>query len=333
MVTRLLRLLDTPLGRVARYGLSLGLLAWFAWRIDWRQFAGATDRIALPTALVAFFIVGLTYPLHAWRWRCLLRAQHIPLSYRWSHAVTWIGQFYNAFLLGGIGGDAARIFYLCRDVPDRRAAALSTIVIDRAIGLAALMSLAAFAMLAKFGTIAHDERLRWVFIGAVTVSAGIAATAIVIARLDPARWPLFLQRMLGEKRLVSLTDLLARLRAAPGEHVRCLAAAYGIWLGEFVATWLFARAVGLPMPFLETCIATAVAYAATGLPISVGGHGVREGALLLTLGLFGLVPESGIGHDRALLIALQMAGCTILWSLFGGLWALGARRLVPPPGA
>ena len=118
---RLATLLATPAGRAARYLVSLTLLGLLVHRLDWRQLSALRGQFSLPLAFAALLIAGSTYPLHAWRWWLLLRAQGLPLSFHWSHVVTWIGQFYNAFLLGGIGGDAARVFYLVRDAPAQRA--------------------------------------------------------------------------------------------------------------------------------------------------------------------------------------------------------------------
>jgi hypothetical protein len=102
-----------------------------------------------------------------------------------------------------------------------------------------------------------------------------------------------------------------------------------IWLLDFIAVWLLARAIGLPLPFLETCIAMSVAYAATVLPISVGGHGIREGALLATLAAFGLLATVA-AQNLAPLLALLVWAVTVFWSLFGGLVVLAAPRLLPP---
>jgi hypothetical protein len=72
-----------------------------------------------------------------------------------------------------------------------------------------------------------------------------------------------------------------------------------------------------------------VAYAATALPISVGGHGVREGALLTTLATFGLLATPEL-HERGVLLALLVWATTIFWSLFGGLFVLAAPKILPP---
>ena len=105
-----------------------------------------------------------------------------------------------------------------------------------------------------------------------------------------------------------------------------------IWLLDFISVWLLARGVGLPLPFDDVCLAMSVAYAATVLPVSVGGHGVREGAMLGMFALLGLLPGDD-ARQRALLLALMVWALTVLWSLVGGLVLVFARRWRPAPVA
>jgi uncharacterized membrane protein YbhN (UPF0104 family) len=325
---RLLAFLATPAGRAARYLISFALLVFLVRRADWALLSNLRGQFSLPLTLVALLLSGIVYPLHAWRWWLLLRAQGIPLSLHWTHVVTWIGQFYNAFLLGGIGGDAARVFYLLRDAPSQRAGGLATLVIDRAMGLIVLMALAAFALAAKTAALAAEPRLRWLFIAALTITIGGALASALLLAIAPSRWPAPLRSLLGPARIGALTELLARVRHAPREHIEAIFVSIAIWLIPFAAVWLLARAVGLPLPFLESCVAMSVAFAATALPISVGGHGVREGALLATLAAFGLLTTPA-AHERAALLAVLVWATTVFWSLVGGLVLLVARRLLP----
>jgi uncharacterized membrane protein YbhN (UPF0104 family) len=103
---------------------------------------------------------------------------------------------------------------------------------------------------------------------------------------------------------------------------------YAIWLLDFLSVWLLARSVGLPLPFIEVSLAMSVAYAATVLPVSVGGHGIREGTLLGMLALLGLLPDDA-SRQLALLLAVLVWAVSVIWSLFGGIAALFARRLLP----
>ena len=128
LMRRILALLDTPAGRAARYACSALLVAVLVWSIDWREFAGLRGKFAAGPVALATLVAGVALPLHAWRWWLLLRAQGLTLTFGWAHRVTWIGNFYNAFLLGGLGGDAARAVYVCRDEPARQAAGLAATV-------------------------------------------------------------------------------------------------------------------------------------------------------------------------------------------------------------
>lgn len=323
-----MRFLDSRPGRILRALFSLGLLAWFVLAIDWSALGSASGRFAWGPTLAATALAGLAYPLLAWRWWILLRAQEVPLDGAWAHRLTWAGVFYSAFLPGGIGGDAVRAWAVCRDAPNHRAGGLAATAIDRGMGLVMLVATAAIALGARTEAWTRDAQLRGLFLAAATLSLVAAAGAALLLALPPGRWPSFLRRALGDSRWTVVEDLLTRIRATPGAHLAALGLSVVIWLLDFVAIWWLAAAVELPLPFLETCIAGCVAYAATVLPVSLGGHGVREGALLATLGLFGLVPAHGPQHERALLLAILVWAVTMVWSLAGGLVVLAGRGTV-----
>ncbi len=321
---RLLALLDTPAGRAARYACSALLVAALVWSIDWHQFSGLRGKFSLAPVTLATLVAGLTFPLHAWRWWLLLRAQGLTLSLHWAHVVTWIGNFYNAFLLGGLGGDAARAFYVCRDEPARQAAGLAATFFDRLLGLVVLLSLAAVTLLLKLETVARHAELRFLLVlcAALSLASGIAF--IVFCR-QPPPW---LAHRLGPIHSATLTAILVRAHSTPSALLSALALSYAIWLLDFVSVWLLAHSIGLPLPFIEVSLAMSVAYAATVLPVSVGGHGIREGALLGMLALLGLLPDDAT-RQLALLLAVLVCAVSILWSLVGGAAVVCARRLLP----
>ena len=341
---RLLALLDTPAGRAGRYACSALLVAALVGSIDWHQFSGLRGKFSLAPVAGATLVAGITFPLHAWRWWLLLRAQGLTLSLHWAHVVTWIGNFYNAFLLGGLGGDAARAFYVCRDAPtsphgmsippvsststaspvSASAAGLAATVLDRILGLVVLLSLAVVTLLLKLDTVARHTELRLLLVLCAALSVASVVACVFLCRRPPA----WLARCLGEQRTATLADIFIRARATPSVFLSALVVSYAIWLLDFLSVWLLARSVGLPLPFIEVSLAMSVAYAATVLPVSVGGHGIREGALLGMLALLGLLPDDA-SRQLALLLAVLVWAVSVIWSLFGGIAALFARRLLP----
>ncbi|HRE82486.1 MAG TPA: lysylphosphatidylglycerol synthase domain-containing protein, partial [Opitutaceae bacterium] len=154
---------------------------------------------------------------------------------------------------------------------------------------------------------------------------GTIAVTVLLAK-SPDQWPQWLRDSLGESLSGLISDFRRRTIAAPGVHLIAFGISVVVWLLDFISVWLLALGVGLPLPFFETCIAVSVAYASTALPISIGGHGVREGALLFVLGLFGLIGATGPDHERALILAVLVWAVTMIWSLFGGLVLVLTRQ-------
>ena len=321
---RLLALLDTPAGRAARYACSALLVAALVGSIDWPQFLALRGKFDGGLVALATLLAGLAFPLQAGRWWLLLRAQGLTLSLHWAHRATWIGNFYNAFLLGGLGGDAIRAFYLCRDAPARHAAGLAATVLDRVLGLVVLLSLAVLTLLLELDAVARHAELR-ILLVVCAVLAAASVVAFVFFCRQPPPW---LARRLGPTRTATLADILARAHSTP--VALALASSYAIWLLDFLSVWLLARSLGLSLPFIAVSLAMSVAYAATVLPISVGGHGIREGALLAMLALLGLLPDDA-SRQLALLLAVLVWATSVFWSLVGGAVLLLARPGRPSP--
>lgn len=326
MMRRFLAFFDTPAGRAARYGFSALLIAVFIWKIDWRQFAGLRGNFTPGLVILAALAAGITFPLHAWRWWLLLRAQGVGLSLHWAHVVTWIGNFYNAFLLGGLGGDAAKAFYLCRDATSHQAGGLAATLLDRVLGLIVLLSITLLTLVLKLDAVTPNAELRLLLGLCVALCLASVIGGLLLTRRPPA----WLGRWLGEKRVETLADILRRIAADRAAFGAALALSYLIWLLDFLAVWWLAQSVGLPLPFIDISLAMSVAYAATVLPISVGGHGVREGAMITMLGLLGFLPNDD-ARQRVLLLAVLVWAIGILWSLSGGVVLLFSRTRSATP--
>ena len=326
MTRRLFSFLDTPAGRAARYTFSALLVVLLVGSVNWRQFADLRGQFTFGPVALATLVAGVTFPLHAWRWWLLLRAQGVTLSLHWAHVVTWIGNFYNAFLLGGLGGDAAKAFYVCRDAPARAPAGLAATLLDRVLGLVVLLSITGLTLLLKLETVARHPELR-VLLGLCAALSLASVVAFVFACRRPPQW---LARWLGGAHTATLADILQRTGSSRGSLIAALALSYLIWWLDFVSVWLLARCIGFPLPFIEVSLAMSVAYAATVLPVSVGGHGIREGAMLGTFALLGLLPNDD-ARQHALLLAVLIWAIGVLWSLAGGLVLLFSRRSPSTP--
>lgn len=320
--------LHSRAGQVLRYALSAGVLAWLVARVDWGRLSGIRSLdwgLALPALLLA----GLAYPLQAWRWHLLLAAQGVVVTARWAHGVFWIGQFYNSFLPGGVAGDAVRFGYLWREHPKRKAAAAASLIADRLLGLAALFTLASSALGLHGWLTGGVAELQVLLAASVTTCALLVAVGWSATR---TRWwePLS-ARLLGAERAAALHDAALALGSRHATLAAAAVLSTAVWVVDFVSLWLLARSVGLDVGALGMTVAAAAAYVAASLPISIGGHGVREATLVGILALLGFTGADG----RVALLALAFWAVSVGWSLAGGLvyfLSLAAGWPVPPGG-
>jgi uncharacterized protein (TIRG00374 family) len=137
-----------------KYGIGFALLAYVVWS-NWEPKEGSgglglkdvfrPDRekhwgwYAL-AALFASISVGLTFI----RWYFLVRAQDLPFTLRDAFRLGLVGNFFNIFLPGSVGGDLVKAAFIARE-HERRTVAVSTVLIDRGVGLWGLIALPAVA--------------------------------------------------------------------------------------------------------------------------------------------------------------------------------------------
>ncbi len=295
--------LHSPVGRAARLTLSLGALVALLSFADWSAFAALRDRVDVALLLAGAALTALTYPLCAWRWWLLMRAQDFALPFNRAHAITWIGQFYNAFLPGGIGGDLTRLAYAFADSPTRKARATTAMVADRLIGFAVLVLIAVFLVI--FHTTGRHINVAGVPFWAV------ATCGIVIAgAFAPLGLPLIISRLPA-----SFQTSLQTVARTPRINALAAAASAVVWAVDFLGGWLLSQSLGLSLSPVDISLGLAVAYLSTILPISIGGHGVREGALVLTLATLG----TGLDPQQLTSLAILVWAVTLATSLLGGL--------------
>jgi uncharacterized membrane protein YbhN (UPF0104 family) len=130
---------------------------------------------------------GLTYFISAVRWWILLRAQGIRVSIPRSCELTLMGEIFNLVTVGGVGGDAAKVFLLNRQHPERKLAVTMSLMVDHLVGLVA-MSVLFFAVTAgRFDALESQSAMGkgaihfgWVFFG-----GGLAMIALMFVMASP----------------------------------------------------------------------------------------------------------------------------------------------------
>jgi glycosyltransferase 2 family protein len=125
-----------------KYGVGLGVLAFVIWKY-WNglQDAFRHDIHQEPLLLTTgIFLIGLFITF--FRWYVLVRAQGLPLTAADSLRLGLVGFYYSQMLPSSVGGDIIKAACIAFE-QQRRTVAVATVMVDRVVGLCALIALVA----------------------------------------------------------------------------------------------------------------------------------------------------------------------------------------------
>lgn len=268
-----------PWLRPLKIAISLGLLVALAFLVDTARLGAVLSAADLKLLLLSPPVWLLGAGFAALRWRVVLRATGVEFGWLRCWSAYLIGSFYSLFLPGAVGGDAARVAIVVRDVGAEVGASTGTVVLERVGGA---LGLVGFVL---GSTLLWPERGA-ALIGGSATALQAAAGALLVA--TPLGW-------VAARRWMPRTGVpfvVSLLRVLDGASLRVLGAVLALSMAfqfvRFVAVWLVALALGLDLGLADILLVFPLVFLASMLPISLGGLGVREAsaaALLAPLGI------------------------------------------------
>jgi uncharacterized protein (TIRG00374 family) len=105
----------------------------------WRRHVVEGEPIHAGFLALAIVVGSLAILLTFLRWYLLVRAQDLPFTIPDALRLGFIGFFFNAVMPGSVGGDIIKAAFLAKEKKDRKTIAVSTVIMDRAIALWALV--------------------------------------------------------------------------------------------------------------------------------------------------------------------------------------------------
>lgn len=249
--------------------------------------ADAIRRVPVATFLAILLGYLCAHMLGVAKWRMVVNAAGSQLNFRTSSQCYAGGLFGTLFLPSIIGGDLVRLAVGLRRSPNP-AAVLAGNVADRFIDVAAQCGLVLLGLLLLPGSLPaslHGQAQKALFYLGAVLAALIFVT-------------LLLYRPLLRGRSFHFRRRLGRLRHA----LRCVSGAPHVLLGAWlmgsaiqtaflVLTAKLAETCGLVLPLRDWFFAWPLAKLAAVLPLTQGGIGVREAALVGLLSPFGAAPH------------------------------------------
>jgi uncharacterized protein (TIRG00374 family) len=303
------------LGLIFRTLVSVVLIGWLIGKIDWIKFWSIVRTADVHWLIVGFFCFMPVLFVVSWRWRMLLGVHGVHMRFWRIFELTMIGQFFSAFLLGTTGGDVVKIYYVARAVPDRRAAVSFTVIVDRVIGLIALLLFGVTLSIARIPLLfsQHDTKfytaLFYLFalggvVGSILACFGPALMKHQTIRSLVKRLPLV-------HRGTSLFAAYERTARAFGINLAALVGSLPSHVCTMLMGYCILRSLHLQPDLLTFCSILAIVNMLIALPISISGLGVREGLFVMFYKLLHIDPE------HAIAFSLTFFSLNLLWSLAG----------------
>src|SRR5216683_6172683 len=258
--------------------------------------------------MAVLLVYLLAHSMGVAKWRMVVNAAGAELDFATSAQCYTGGLFGALFLPSIIGGDVVRLAVGLRRSP-RPAAVLTGNIADRFLDVAAQAGLVFLGLLLLPGSL--PSQLRIPAREMLFVLGGVAFVTLGLV--------FFLRRPLLGGRSIHFRRRLARLR----HTLRCVSGRPQIlilgWLlgtliqGTFlILTALLAVSCGLVLPLRIWLFAWPLAKLAAVLPLTQGGIGVREAALVALLAPFGaaapLVLAAGLVWEGIIIAGALIAG-------------------------
>ncbi|HVM67251.1 MAG TPA: lysylphosphatidylglycerol synthase transmembrane domain-containing protein [Acidimicrobiales bacterium] len=299
----------------ARVVMSVAILAVLLRKVHLHELAPKWDGSTIGWLLGALVLSVLAIALSTLRWRVVLSAMGVRARFRALFSTYLACQFLSSFLPSSIGGDTLRVTRLSshRGRPDAPGSpvAFASVVLDRMSGwlVLPLLCLVGLAINPALRHLGRSSRL------ALTVSlASLAALAALLLLATHPRVGGRLRGRAGWLRFVgAVHEGIDRLRRRRGALAEVIAAAVLYQLAIIAVAVLATHALGLDADIGPTALLVFVPAVAIiqVLPVSFGGLGVREGALVVFL------RPLGVTTAHAVALGLSLYGMQLLASLLG----------------
>lgn len=279
--------------RVVRVGVTGLVLAALAASVDVRETFAAFIGADVHWLLLAILTILLIRVVMALRWWQILSAYGFSVGVWKVTKLIFITSSLGSVLPSGIGQDLLRGYHLVR-AEGRVSEVSASILVDRALGIFSMALVAGVAGLLAMQSL-EGTPLRLAVLAALAIVVGSGALYLFRRRIRS--WFRFEGSRLPEKlaqRLGELSTSVFDGSVDSGVIVSILLLSVIVQLARTVVFMLVFTALGVSTDSLHYFVAIPVVFLLLQVPISVGGLGVREVALVVFLRDAGLTPEVSV---------------------------------------
>jgi glycosyltransferase 2 family protein len=242
---------------------------------------------------LSMFLTVITVPPQAWRWQLLLRLRGIEESLSWLTRAYFVSYAIGQVLPTAVGGDASRIFETTRRHPGRGSPIAGSVLLERALGGAVTLVLAAVGLALAVGRYSIGAYL-WIeaLFVVLTVFAGFVLFSRRARRLLRFAVPPLRRLRLDRPIRAAYEGIHAYRQDGRSLVVVCFVTTLA-QASRIVAIWASAEAVGIHLSIRPYIVLGPLLFLVMLVPFTVNGLGVREAFFVSFLG------NLHVGADQA----------------------------------
>jgi len=238
-------------------------------------------------------VLTVSYCLGALQWQWILRISRFDLGYAKVLGYYYVGLFFNNFLISGMGGDFLRVYDIKKygDENQGLSPAMASVILDRFVGLMALIILASVSgifVLGKGESTGLFAAILFLLFSSIFVIALLLHKPIADRTVKP------LARRIPKglyAKLQSLYYAMNRFRHEPAGLLRIGTIAVSVQSMRIFSIFAIGRALGDESSSVYYLLFVPMISLAASLPISIGGTGPREQTTVFLFRKIGVARE------------------------------------------
>ncbi|MCB0408293.1 MAG: flippase-like domain-containing protein [Bdellovibrionales bacterium] len=310
--------------KVSKFVVAAALIGWMLKKglIDLSVLSLMATPFYIAIALVFSF---LNLAIANWRWTLLLQARGFSVPFSKTMPLTLIADFFNFALPGAIGGDVVKAYYIAQDHSQRKTEAVTSVIVDRVIGLYGMVVMALGTIVWNIGFVISNPKLGFV---SLMVLGLFSIMTLFFAGGLSQRFRLFLRfdsllpKIPGGNLGLKFYDAFQGYRS----HPKLILVAIGLSLFAQLLAIVFMMFVGHAIGENNLGIdvflfAVPLGFILSAVPISPGGIGVGQYAFLALFRMYSGTPTN-LGQTA--ITAFQIS--LFAWGIVGGLLYLKKKK-------
>ena len=306
--------------------------AYLVWKIDLSKTLHLLAHVEIGYFFAAVAImIGSVWPM-AWRWQQLLRARGIDDRLSWLTRAYFVAYTAGQLLPTAVGGDAVRIYETARRHTGRGGDVAGSVLLERALGGAATLALAAVGFVLAIGHYPVGPYL-WIE-GAFVIGTIVLAVALFSRSVRPllAKTVPLLRLIRLERPIRAAYEGIHGYRDHPGLLLGVFTLTLAVQSVRVLAIWFAGKAVGVDLSPRPYYVMGPLLFLVLLVPFSVNGIAVRESFFVSFLGRLGVDADAAFATGFLFFLVtlcLSLPGVLLLgWQSLRGL----TTRTAAPDG-